>query len=215
MSLKGSSGTCIVCKARTVADGGVFSPNNGRGGGLVDGRKVGVSFNGSRETEGGLATRSDMCTSSRLSLRLTVDRSPVDDGRSSVRSGDLLSRKLLKSLTFPDWKDCIRRWCAPLIRDLSGDPPEANSVFRVYEEIGVLSRALSTICFAAAAIPAEVFAFVVGLCEPGFNGSGGGARSGSELSHLLKMLGIRFGEVRAMTQLYLRGSRRQQTTVLY
>ena len=48
----------------------------------------------------------------------------------------------------------------------------------------MLSRALSTICLAAAAILADVFAFVVGLEDPGGNGSGGGARSGSELSHL-------------------------------
>ena len=46
------------------------------------------------------------------------------------------------------------------------------------------SRALSIICLAAAAILADVFGLVVGLAGPGFNGSGGGARSGSELSHL-------------------------------
>ena len=58
------------------------------------------------------------------------------------------------------------------------------SLLDVYEDRGALSRALSTICLAAAAIPADVFAFVVGLCDPGLRGSGGGARSGSELSHL-------------------------------
>ena len=31
---------------------------------------------------------------------------------------------------------------------------------------------------------AEVLGFVAGLDEPGFSGNGGGARSGSELSHL-------------------------------
>lgn len=47
-----------------------------------------------------------------------------------------------------------------------------------------LSRALAVNASAAAATVAEVFGFVVGLAEPGFNGNGGGARSGSELSHL-------------------------------
>lgn len=54
----------------------------------------------------------------------------------------------------------------------------------VYDDKGALSRARSTICLAAAAIPADVFAFVVGALAPGGIGRGGGARSGSELSHL-------------------------------
>ena len=37
---------------------------------------------------------------------------------------------------------------------------------------------------AAAATFGEVFGFVTGLPVLGFNGRGGGARSGSELSHL-------------------------------
>ena len=37
---------------------------------------------------------------------------------------------------------------------------------------------------AAAATFCDVFGFVTGLDEPGFSGRGGGARSGSELSHL-------------------------------
>lgn len=58
----------------------------------------------------------------------------------------------------------------------------------VYEETGAaLSRAFSTICLTAAAIPADVFALTVGLpFVPGLRGRGGGARSGSELSHLLR-----------------------------
>lgn len=48
----------------------------------------------------------------------------------------------------------------------------------------VLSRALAVSASAAAAIEAEVLALAAGLAEPGFNGRGGGARSGSELSHL-------------------------------
>lgn len=57
----------------------------------------------------------------------------------------------------------------------------------MYDARGALSRARSTICFAAAAIPADVFAFV-GALAPGGIGRGGGARSGSELSHLCYML---------------------------
>jgi hypothetical protein len=54
----------------------------------------------------------------------------------------------------------------------------------VYELAGMLSRAFSSSAFAALAIAAEVFGRVVRLGEPGFKGNGGGARSGSELSHL-------------------------------
>lgn len=64
--------------------------------------------------------------------------------------------------------------------DRSGRAAELD----VYEERGAVSRAASTIFFAAAAIPADVLAFVVGLPWLGARGSGGGARSGSELSHL-------------------------------
>ena len=47
-----------------------------------------------------------------------------------------------------------------------------------------LSRALAAKASAAAAIVLDVLGFVAGLEEPGFKGRGGGARSGSELSHL-------------------------------
>jgi hypothetical protein len=69
------------------------------------------------------------------------------------------------------------------MRDRSG---EACGVWLVvYAEIGALSRAFSTNCLAAAAIPADVLGFTVGLpLVVGLSGSGGGARSGSELSHL-------------------------------
>lgn len=49
------------------------------------------------------------------------------------------------------------------------------------------SRARSTKACAAAATVADVFGFVgevLGVPVPGFRGRGGGARSGSELSHL-------------------------------
>lgn len=54
----------------------------------------------------------------------------------------------------------------------------------VYELVGKLSRAFSSSAFAAFAIAADVVWRVVRLGEPGFKGNGGGARSGSELSHL-------------------------------
>lgn len=47
-----------------------------------------------------------------------------------------------------------------------------------------MSLLASTIFFAAAAMLADVFVLVVGEPVPGLSGSGGGARSGSELSHL-------------------------------
>ena len=49
----------------------------------------------------------------------------------------------------------------------------------------MFSRAFAANASAAAATFADVFGFVIGLdAPPGFNGNGGGARSGSELSHL-------------------------------
>ena len=45
-SAKGSSGTCMVCKANIVAEGGVFSPYILEC--LLDGRRFGVSFKASR-----------------------------------------------------------------------------------------------------------------------------------------------------------------------
>ena len=48
-----------------------------------------------------------------------------------------------------------------------------------------LSLAFAVNASAAAAIFFEAFGFAAGLDDPGFNGRGGGARSGSELSHLV------------------------------
>lgn len=70
----------------------------------------------------------------------------------------------------------------PLINDRSGDFRGIGLV--VYELAGKLSRALSSKALAACMMAADVFGRVVRFGEPGFNGSGGGARSGSALSHL-------------------------------
>lgn len=71
----------------------------------------------------------------------------------------------------------------------------------VYELVGKLSRAFSSSAFAAFAIAADVFGRIERLGEPGFSGRGGGARSGSELSHLRErnlgvsgMISTRLGE---------------------
>ncbi len=77
----------------------------------------------------------------------------------------------------------MRLCCVPLIRERSGDLPGIGLV--VYELVGRLSRAFSSSAFAACMIAADVLGRVVMLGEPGFNGNGGGARSGSELSHLV------------------------------
>ena len=74
----------------------------------------------------------------------------------------------------------------PLIKDRSGDLDGIG--FVVYEFVGKLSRAFSSSAFAARIIAADVLGRVVSVGEPGFKGSGGGARSGSALSHLHTML---------------------------
>jgi hypothetical protein len=52
--------------------------------------------------------------------------------------------------------------------------------------LGAFSRAFAVISAAASSILAEVLGRVAGLDDvPGFNGNGGGALSGSELSHLV------------------------------
>jgi hypothetical protein len=51
--------------------------------------------------------------------------------------------------------------------------------------LGAFSRALAVINAAASSILADVLGRVAGLDDvPGFSGNGGGALSGSELSHL-------------------------------
>ena len=60
----------------------------------------------------------------------------------------------------------------------------------MYELAGKLSRALSSSALAACMMAADVFGRVVRFGEPGFSGSGGGARSGSELSHLKRRVSL-------------------------
>jgi hypothetical protein len=68
-----------------------------------------------------------------------------------------------------------------LIKDFSAD---LSGIGLVVYELGTFSRFFSARAAAAACTVAETFGRVAGLFEPGFNGSGGGALSGSALSHL-------------------------------
>lgn len=67
--------------------------------------------------------------------------------------------------------------------DFSGEAGFGGMGLVVYG-LGAFSRAFSAKLAATACMLGETFDLVVGLEEPGFNGRGGGARSGSELSHL-------------------------------
>ena len=78
--------------------------------------------------------------------------------------------------------DCMRLCWLPLTSERSED--RGGIGFVVYELVGKLSRAFSSSAFAARIIAADVLGRVVSVGEPGFMGSGGGARSGSALSHL-------------------------------
>jgi hypothetical protein len=80
----------------------------------------------------------------------------------------------------------MRLCVVPLINDFSGDLWAKGMGLTVYELAGAaaLSRAFSSSALAACMMRADVFGRNVRFGEPGFKGSGGGARSGSELSHL-------------------------------
>jgi hypothetical protein len=80
----------------------------------------------------------------------------------------------------------MRLCVVPLISDFSGDLWASGMGLTVYELAGAaaLSRAFSSSALAACMMRADVFGRNVRFGEPGFKGSGGGARSGSELSHL-------------------------------
>lgn len=92
--------------------------------------------------------------------------------------------KLLKSRTWPVCNDCMRLWAAPLIRDLSGVSIRFTALFAASGP----SRPLSVRAACADCIAVEVFGREATLGDEGFNGSGGGALSGSELSHLAVMV---------------------------
>lgn len=89
----------------------------------------------------------------------------------------------LMSRTDDGCMDCIRRCVPPLIIDLSGEP----SVKRLGREAAKASRARSLSAACADWIALEVPAREVNLGDCGFKGSGGGHRSGSELSHLFEV----------------------------
>jgi hypothetical protein len=92
----------------------------------------------------------------------------------------------------------MRLCCVPLMRDRSGDFCGMGLV--VYELAGKLSRAFSSSALAACMMSADVLGRVVRFGEPGFNGSGGGARSGSELSHLCRQVSrMSWAQVRVYT----------------
>lgn len=70
------------------------------------------------------------------------------------------------------------------MRLLSGEA--GGGGLQVYP-LGAFSRALAVIKAAASSIRADVFGLVMGLLAPGLSGRGGGALSGSELSHLCRV----------------------------
>lgn len=175
----------MFCRASIVAEGGVFSPNSGFERYRLDIRTLfGESCLLSRPLGVGVLSRGGGV----LSLgRLSLDRPSLDQLSDSIArgrpdlSGERLSRKLGSSLELRLGVDCRRLWYWPLIRDFSGDP--FNGIgFTVYELDVLFSRLFSANAAAAAWMFADTLGRVAGL--PGFNGRGGGARSGSELSHL-------------------------------
>jgi hypothetical protein len=84
---------------------------------------------------------------------------------------------------------------------LSGDIQVGGGLL-VYE-LGAFSRAFAVMRAAASSIRFDVLDLVIGLPgPPGFKGSGGGALSGSELSHLRSvsmMLTVLFDATKALT----------------
>ena len=144
-------------------DGGVFSSDTD----LVFPKGVGVS----EPALVGLC--SGVCEDMRSSHSASLEvRNPF--------SGD---RRYKESLNLPGEAPvctlCIRRWCGRIM-PFSGD----GGGLLVYA-LGALSRARDAINAAAFSIFDETLAFVIGLLlAVGLSGNGGGALSGSELSHL-------------------------------
>ncbi len=107
----------MFCRASIVADwGGVFSPSMLCGSLRRDGRKVGVSLPAGVCVGVGVDERFVSFSGDFASTRANSLLAYGVEGRFDVFSGDLVgdadkdppSRKLLRSLTFPVCKDCIR-----------------------------------------------------------------------------------------------------------
>jgi hypothetical protein len=155
------------------------------GGLLNDCRTVGVSWLGVSRPLG----VEDLDQLESFSIDLVSTRSLYDCGVDGLDfSGDFgglidepPSIMLLKSLTVPVWRDCIRLCAAPLIRERSG---EVSMRFAALL-INAFSLAFSVRAACADCIAVDVLGREARLGDDGFIGSGGGARSGSELSHLV------------------------------
>jgi hypothetical protein len=102
-------------------------------------------------------------------------------GDRGVMGDDPFSSRLLISRTVPVCSDCILLCVALLTSDRSGDVSRLRSGGLI---IYALSLAFSVNAACATLIALDVFGFEITLGEEGFIGRGGGARSGSELSHL-------------------------------
>ena len=172
--------------------GGVFSPRMLCCGRLTDGRTIGV-----REVpDVGVA----VLLRGSLSIGLESEMKSRDlmgvDGLVCF-SGDFgdedecwPSMSRLRSRTEPGCSDCMRRWTDPL-GARSGDTSQTR-LENALETKALVTRALSR-AFSVKAACADWMALDVPAREPmlgdwGLRGSGGGARSGSELSHLLILL---------------------------
>lgn len=181
------AGAGMFCSASIVADcGGVFSPrmlcDSGR---RTTGRTMGVrlgpgtklprweSLSGDVEEEND--SRESRC---RIGVVGRVDFSgdSGEEGTPSIMKP--------RSRTLGLWRDCIRRWEPGLGSGRSGDTC-VSLLGRYGSMVGLLfSRAFSVRAACADWIVVEVPGRD-GLGDWGFNGRGGGALSGSELSHLL------------------------------
>lgn len=173
----------------------MFSPRILCGGRLNDGRTCGTATLGVSRPDVGVGVpvrlapsfSGDFTTSNSLVIRGLDCLVGLFSGDRGVTGEEPFSRKLLISRTMPDCRDCIRLCVALLTNDRSGEVSKACSGGLI---IYALSRALSVSAACAIFIALEVFGFEItlGEGEEGFMGNGGGARSGSELSHLAEEL---------------------------
>lgn len=188
----------------------MFSPRMLWGGRRIDGRTMGVRF----PLGVGVA---DLRSRSRDlgSFSISLPRTGVE-GRVESLSGDLCdgvgggagpcwappSSRWLRSRTeLPVWSDCMRLCGLAALRKESGFSGETSATMRRAKALDTkaLSRAFSVRAawadWMALDVPAREVD-VLGDC--GFKGRGGGARSGSELSHLFCFLVSLFLHERAM-----------------